>query len=218
MTDKPPIVILLHGLGRRASAMATMAHALEAEGFETWSTDYPSTTTPIDKIARRIARQIRGRFPKRQLHAVTHSLGGIVFRHLKDDRLDWKRAVLIAPPNQGSAVAMALAHNPMFHLLAGPAGGALAGATKVSHPWPFPPCPFGIIAGTKQKALLNPTSWISHRIFDPATEHDGTVAVEETKLEGMAGFVTVDATHTTITDDPQVQTLAIKFLKGGVFE
>ena len=73
--------------------------------------------------------------------------------------------------------------------------------------WPFPPAPFAVIAGTRRRSWANPTSWISHRIFDRATGHDGTVAVTETKLDGMAAFETIDASHTTIMHDPRVHAL-----------
>lgn len=198
--------------------MDRMAAALEAADLETWSIDYPSTSMTIEDIARRVSRHLHKEHPERKLYAVTHSLGGIVLRHLKRPRLNWKRAVLIAPPNGGSAVAAALAGNPIFQALAGPAGGALGRAAGVTKPWPFPPCPFGIIAGTRAFARGNPTSWISGRLFAKGDPNDGTVTVEETKLVGSADHVTVDATHTTIVDEPEVQALTIRFLKSGLFK
>lgn len=216
--EKPPVVVLLHGLGRRATMMVRIELALEATGFESLTLGYDSTTDEIPTIAERLADLIHGQCANRPLHVVTHSLGGIVFRHMKDERLDWRRAVLVAPPNGGSAVAAALSDNPIFQALAGPAGGALAGANGVdASAWPYPPCPFGVIAGTRRRSLANPTSWISHRIFPKGAEHDGTVAVDETKLDGMAAFATVDASHTMIMDDDRVHALVIKFLKDGVF-
>ena len=41
--------------------------------------------------------------------------------------------------------------------------------------------------------------------------------VEESQLEGMAAFETVDANHTTIMNHPRAQALAISFLRDGVF-
>jgi triacylglycerol esterase/lipase EstA (alpha/beta hydrolase family) len=152
---------------------------------------------------------------------VTHSLGGIIFRHLGDG-LHWKRAVMLAPPNNGSAIARAVSAAPatarVFRYLRQTTLGGLAGPAGTSREWPFPPAPFAVIAGTKRFAAVNPTSWWSHRIFGKDEEHDGTVAVEETKLEGMASFATVKASHTTIMDEPAVHELVITFLRNGYFK
>lgn len=215
--DKDPVVILLHGLARNAGSMATLARAIEAGGFETRAYDYPSTRLPIDRLARRLASRIRQDFKDRKLHAVTHSLGGIVLRHMRDDRLRWQRIVMLAPPNQGSAVAESLA-GLMFDFAFGPAGGALGRAVKLEKPWPFPPAPFAIIAGTRARDVRNPTSvLVSHRVFTEGEAHDGTVAVAETKLPGMAAFATIDAAHTTIMDEPEAHRLALAFLRTGAF-
>lgn len=220
-----PAVILLHGLGRGAGSMTGLATALQAAGFkDTRSYDYPSTSLPIDKLARRLASRIRQDWKDRPLHAVTHSLGGIVLRHMRDDRIRWRRIVMLAPPNAGSEVAAALANGgpftaAAFKLAFGPAGGGLAGASGATgKPWPFPPAPFGIIAGTRKRDAKNPTSvLVSHRVFGDDVEHDGTVAVHETKLDGSAAFITIDASHTTIMDEPAVHRLVAGFLRRGVF-
>jgi hypothetical protein len=43
------------------------------------------------------------------------------------------------------------------------------------------------------------------------------VAVEETRLEGMADFATVDATHTWIVNNPEARRLVVRFLAKGRF-
>lgn len=210
MTEAP-VVVLLHGLARSDASMAGLARACAAAGFETCPIDYPSRDHSIADLTAFVTAEIVARHPGRALHAVTHSLGGIVFRHLQDRRLDWQRAVMIAPPNRGSQIAGALVGNPLFRWFYGPAGRELAGSAE--H-WPAPPCKFAVVAGTRRFAIANPTSWISQRRFGDA-DNDGTVAVDETRLDGMSGFRTVDATHTTIMNDPEVQRLAIAFLRDG---
>ena len=59
---------------------------------------------------------------------VTHSMGGIILRHLRDPRLTWSRAVMLAPPNQGSRLAAGLVRNPLFRWFYGPAGSELRSA------------------------------------------------------------------------------------------
>ena len=208
-----PTVVLLHGLARKHGSMARMAQALAAAGYSTRSIDYPSRHKGIADVAAAIADQLAAELPGRPLAAVTHSLGGILFRHLGDPRLDWRRAVLLAPPNRGSHVAASFAHNPLYRWFYGPAGQELASAAAT---WPPPPAPCGVIAGTRRRAIVNPTSWVSGRVFGPDQDHDGTVAVDETRLDGAA-FTTVFASHTTIMNEPRVQALTVDFLRDGHF-
>lgn len=219
--DDLPTVVLLHGLARRAGSLAGLQRAVEAAGFRTWSCDYPSRRVSIAAAAAEVADRIAAALPGRPLAAITHSLGGLLVRHMRDPRLDWRRIVMLAPPNSGSQVAAALGRHPLFRWFYGPAGQelgigrALAGVEGAEPAWPPPPAPTAIIAGTRRRALVNPTSWVSSRIFPPAAAHDGTVAVDEARLAGAA-FATVDATHTTIMNDPGARELAIAFIRDGV--
>ena len=75
-----------------------------------------------------------------------------------------------------------------------------------------------MIAGTRSLALTNSTSWTVGRRFPPGVANDGTVAVEETKLAGMAAFAEVDATHTWIMNSPDVHRhWCIGYLRDGRF-
>ncbi len=209
MTE-PPTVVLLHGLARRAGSLAAMGRALQDAGFPIFACDYPSRRAPIAEAAARVADRIAEALPDRPLAAVTHSLGGVLLRHMRDPRLDWQRIVMLAPPNQGSQVAAALAGTRWFRWFYGPAGQELAGDPSS---WPAPPAPAAIIAGTRKRTLGNPTSWVSGRLFAADVEHDGTVAVDEARLPG-APFATVDATHTWIMNHPVARQLTIEFLRG----
>ena len=208
-----PLVVLLHGLARRHGSMAKLGAHLRAHGFETWSQTYPSRRHSITELASALADAIAGTAAGRPISAVTHSMGGIVARHLHDPRLAWDRIVMLAPPNRGSRLAAGLATNPMFRWAYGPAGSELADGGA----WPAPPAPFAVIAGTRARALTNPTSWTLGRRFPPGTPNDGTVAVDETRLDGMAAFAEVDATHTWIMNDARVHTLIVRYLRDGSF-
>lgn len=209
--NERPLVVLLHGLARSHRSMSPMSRALGDAGFETWSKTYPSRKSSILEAARTVADWLASEAAGRPLYAVTHSLGGILVRHMNDPRLRWQRIVMLAPPNQGSRLAQSMAKNPLYRWLYGPAGLELSDASG----WPPPPAPFLVIAGTRRRALSNPTSWTVGRSFPAGVAHDGTVTVEETKLEGMAAFATVDATHTWIMDDAKAQSLAVRFLRDG---
>ncbi|MDQ3366597.1 MAG: alpha/beta fold hydrolase [Myxococcota bacterium] len=208
-----PFVVLLHGMARGHGSMMRLGRILRAEGFDTASRTYPSRRHSIAYLASEVADWIVEQAGERPVHAVTHSMGGVIVRHLRDPRIRWERIVMLAPPNQGSQLAATLLKNPVFRWYYGPAGAELADGSR----WPPPPGPFAVIAGTRGRALTNPTSWTLGRRFAAGTRHDGTVAVEETKLAGMAAFAEIDATHTWIMNDPRVHGLVVRYLQTGTF-
>jgi triacylglycerol lipase len=206
-----PLVVLLHGLARGHGSMARLGKVLRAAGFDTWGRTYPSRRHSISYLAGELADAIAEQAGARPVCAVTHSMGGVIVRHLRDPRIHWQRIVMLAPPNRGSQLAAGLAANPVFRWYYGPAGAELANGST----WPAPPAPFAVIAGTRSRALTNVTSWTMGRRFAAATKNDGTVAVEETKLDGMAAFAEVDATHTWIMNHPEVHAYVIRYLRDG---
>ncbi len=208
-----PLVVLLHGLARGRGSMEKLGAYLREHGLETWSHTYPSRKHSLAYLATAMTELLVERAAGRPLCAVTHSMGGVLVRHLHDPRLQWQRIVMLAPPNRGSRIAAGLVRNPVFRWFYGPAGAELADASR----WPAPPAPFAVIAGTRHLAVSNVASWTVGRWFPAGTAHDGTVAVEETKLEGMAAFAEVDATHTWIMNAPRVQSLVALFLRTGSF-
>ncbi|CAN5743028.1 alpha/beta fold hydrolase [soil metagenome] len=208
-----PLVVLLHGLARGHGSMARLGKALRAEGFETWSRTYPSRKHSLSYLAGEVAEWIHEHAGDRPVSAVTHSMGGVIVRHLHDPRIRWERIVMLAPPNHGSRLAAGLVANPVFRWYYGPAGTELADGSQ----WPQPPAPFAVIAGTRSRALTNVTSWTMGRRFPAGSRNDGTVAVDEARLEGMSAFAEVDATHTWIMNDPRVQRLVIEYLRTGAF-
>ena len=215
-----PLVVLLHGLARRHGSMSNLGSFLHRAGWDTWARTYPSRQLPIVEAAAQVADWIAEAAGDRPLHAVTHSMGGIIARHLHDPRLNWQRIVMLAPPNNGSAIASVMQDNPLYRWFYGPAGRDLADSTA----WPAPPAEFAVIAGTRQFAFTNPTSWTLGRRFASggrtggSEPSDGTVAVRETKLEGMAAFAEVDAPHTWIMNDARVKRMVDRFLRGGSWE
>ncbi len=208
-----PLVVLLHGLARGQGSMAKLGTFLRKQGFDTWSHTYPSRRHSITYLAGAVGEQLLEAAGERPLYAVTHSMGGILVRHLQDPRLHWSRIVMLAPPNQGSRLAAGLVRNPLFRWFYGPAGSELADASA----WPAPPAPFAVIAGTRSRALSNVTSWTVGRRFPAGVANDGTVAVEETKLPGMSAFAEVEATHTWIMNSPNVHRLVLAYLRQGAF-
>jgi pimeloyl-ACP methyl ester carboxylesterase len=210
-----PVVVFLHGLGRTHRSLEGLRRAVADAGHETWAETYPSREMVIAELAAQMAARIREALPGRELVAVTHSLGGILVRHMRE-LLPWKGAVMLAPPNQGSRVAHRLsAESRLVRWLMGPTIVELGDPAG----WPAPPEPFGVIAGTSGATIGNPPSWVieAKKIHPPDAPHDGTVAVAETRLDGMAAFATVAASHTWIMDHPETRRLVLDFLREGRF-
>jgi len=214
-----PVVVLLHGLARTRFSLLGLAGHLERAGFTTWSRTYPSRTLSIAASADQIADAIARELPAdRPLAAVTHSLGGILIRHVAQ-RVPFTRVVMLAPPNQGSRLSRALRDRPIYRWFFGHAGQELAAIAEAG-PWPALPPSTAVIAGTAAKASWNPTGWFSRRarIFAPGEPNDCTLAVVETQLDGMAAFATVDASHSWIMDHAAARALVVRYLETGAMD
>ncbi len=209
-SDKP-VVVLLHGLARTHRMMSRLAAHLGDAGYETWAKTYLSRKHDLPTLVRWVEDQLRADLGHRPLFAVTHSLGGILVRHLSD--LPWRGAVLVAPPNHGSIAAMTFRQSAFLAAFWGKVAPSLAD----SRGWPPPPKPFAVIAGTRAVSITNPPSLGTRllRVFPDDAPNDGTVMVSETRLEGMADFATVDANHTWIMRHPATLAMVLNFLERG---
>lgn len=206
-------VVLLHGLARTAASMTPVAEALRGD-YVVVNVDYPSREAPVAVLAERavgdgVARC--GGLGARPVHFVTHSLGGILVRHYLTAHAlpELGRVVMLAPPNAGSEVVDALRDMPGFLAYNGPAGLEL-GTDAASVPRRLGPATFslGVIAGTVSYSPL------ATLLPEP---NDGKVSLASTRLEGMADFLAVPATHTFIMGDEVVLGAIRRFLRDGHF-
>ena len=149
-----------------------------------------------------------------RVDVVTHSMGGIVLRAavalgvVPAEALH--RVVMLAPPNQGSALADRLRDFLVYRLATGPAGQQI-GTDDESVPrrLPAPPFELGVIAGRRSN---NP---LFGRVL--GTESDGKVTVASAQVDGMRELVVVDRAHTFIMWAPDVLAHIFSFLEHGRF-
>ena len=207
---KGETVVLLHGLGRTSLSLAWAESRLKRAGFQPVNIGYPSRRRGIPELARFVAERLP-RGTGERVHFLTHSMGGIVLRYLRRQELvkNLGRVVMLSPPNQGSQLAERLKAYPLFKLALGPAVEQL-GIDEGSVPRGLGPVDFelGIIMGDR------PYNPLTHLI---AGENDGTIAVNEARVEGMADFLVVHCGHTFIMNDSTVLQEAIHFLEHGRF-
>ncbi|HDP80084.1 MAG TPA: alpha/beta hydrolase [Spirochaetes bacterium] len=208
------LVVLLHGIMRSPRSMGAIQRRLESGGYDVLNFGYPSTSEPIETIAGMLDAKLRG-LPKkkgRTIHFVTHSMGSIIVRyylaHYKTRGLG--RVVMIAPPNRGSFLATYLMSWPPYRWFFGEAGQQLARSPDaLPNTLPPPKCEFGVIAGgLGKKRGFNP--------FIPG-DNDMTVAVEETRLEGMKDFILIRSQHSMLLYNNKVIENIAAFLKDGKF-
>ncbi len=208
-------VVLLHGLGRGARSMAKIERTLKKNGYSTCNVKYPSRGHRVEDLVDKFVMpqlQTRVSLKTDTVHFVTHSMGGLLVRYLlhEHDIPHLGRVVMLSPPNQGSEVADKMGSWWLYRTVTGPAGQQLKTA-----PASFPTqlgratFPVGIITGSK---TINP---IFSRMI-PGND-DGAVSIEGAKLDGMADFLVVSASHSLIMRNAEVIRQILHFLRHGAF-
>jgi len=208
-------IILLHGLARTRRSMNKAAKLLAAYGYQIINVDCPSRSADISLLAQKYISQavkqcdVKG---VKKIHFLTHSMGGILLRdYLASHTIDrMGRAVMLAPPNQGSEVVDKLGGWKLFYTLNGPAGLQL-GTDSNSVPNRLGPVNFelGVIAGNKTINFLLST-------LIPEV-NDGKVSVSRAQVAGMKDFIVMPYTHPFIMRRKAVIGQALHFIQQGTF-
>ena len=213
-------VVLLHGLGRSPLAMAGLGRFLRRQGFQVVNQGYPSRQQSIPELCRQLFHDLIPHLTGAQrIHFVTHSMGGILLRyglqHWQVPRHRLGRAVMLAPPNQGSEVVDLLRRWPLIPRIMGPAFLQL-GTDESSVPQQLLqrennqlPIEVGVIAGSRS---IEPWS----ALWLPG-ENDGKVSVARSQHPAMKDFCVLDVNHTFIMNDQNVRQQIVHFLRQGEF-
>jgi len=208
-------VILLHGIVRTSRSMNKLQASLLADGYKVTNWSYPSRSQSINILAEEAipgAIETCADPSVQRINFVTHSMGAILIRYYlaNHEVEDLGRVVMLSPPNQGSELVDIWSVWPGFELINGPAGYQL-GTDENSLPLQLGPANFevGIITGNN---TTNPL----FSLLIPGDD-DGKVAVERSRLEGMADFLVVPEAHSFIMRDDAVIRQSAHFLKYGHF-
>lgn len=199
-------VVLLHGLWLRSAAMGYLGRRLQAAGFATHAFDYSSIHDGVDAAGAALAacvRKISG-----TVHLVGHSLGGVLAATIvqrQPDLIDG-RIVCLGSPLNGSAAARGLRRWPGG---AGLLGRSMEFLERGLPPWQGTPA-LGMIAGRLPIGL----GFLLGGLHGP---HDGTVAVAETRLQGLTDHRVIPAAHTGLVYSDLAAGLVAGFLRKGVF-
>lgn len=202
-------VIVAHGLWMPALSTGLLRHRLAAAAFTPYAFAYPTLRGALHENVQRL-RQFAERTPGDRLHFVGHSLGGVVIVGMlaASDLERVGRIVCLGSPFAGSRVAAFFARTHRGRAFIGKslsehlARGGLHGWDRAYD--------LGIIAGTRRLGF-------GRLIEKLPGDHDGTVAVEETRLPGAKAHLSLPVTHTQLLFDGTVARQTIHFLRHGVF-
>jgi pimeloyl-ACP methyl ester carboxylesterase len=215
-------VLILHGLFRSRSAMASISKSItDAGGYTVFCMSYPTTRGSVDAHARSLDSVVRSLEGITEVNFIGHSLGNLVVRHWLNDFMgaertlpkgqSFGRMVMLAPPNHQPQIATKLIRGAVANFVAGPAAEELArGWDNLGPRLATPHFEFGVLAGGKGDG----------RGYNPILpgDDDGVVTVESTRLAGARDFRLLPVLHSFFMNDRRVQEFAVRFLQHGHFE
>lgn len=209
---KEGTVVLVHGFMSVSKSMTLLSHSLTKRGWKTKNWGYKSrkeTLSVHGAELNKLLNQIATENPGKPISFVTHSMGALVVKsalNQKDCPVEAKqgRAVLIAPPANGSIYARKLYKNALSKYILGKEAGHQLMTTPRSgfdNIGQFPKeMPILIISGT---AGLNP--------LIPEI-NDGKVGLSETCLKTPHYHKTIFAGHSWICQTPTTIKFTNRFL------
>ena len=201
-------IVLVHGLWFGSWAMAVLARRLEKRtGLPVRRISYRSTRGELDDHAESLRRFALASGASRQ-HFVGHSLGGLVILKMLADTPGAPpgRVVLLGSPLKGSRVARKARRIPGFGAMTGSIQGALTRGFD-SHQAGRE---VGMIAGSRPVGL-------GLFVGGLGAPGDGTVALDETRVEWLTEHAVLPVTHTGLVYSKNVAEMTGRFLETGGF-
>ncbi|CAG4976502.1 MAG: hypothetical protein LOX98_09945 [Lysobacter sp.] len=200
MTDR---VLLLHGLWMPRASMAWHARRLRRAGRTPHIFSYATVAGGPEAALPALVEHLR-----EPTDVIAHSLGGLVVVHALQANPDLPvgRIVCLGSPLCGSAAAGGMARLPLGAASLGRSAGLLR---RGCDPWRGPG-ELGMIAGSTALGLGQVFGHFQGR-------SDGTVAVAETRLEGLADHIVLPVSHSGMLLSPEVSRQALHFLAHGSF-
>ena len=189
--------------------MTVLRRRLEPRGFRVVSFSYPSVTRSLEANTAALEAYL-DTVAGDTVHLVGHSLGGLLICALLERRLPARlgRIVCLGAPFKGSLTAARAARWP--------GGKGLIGAclADVNARGGFTRVP----AGAEVGSIAGRTPLGVGRLLGPFPgPHDGTVAVHETKVDGLADHVVLPVSHFSLLWSASVAEQTEHFLLHGRF-
>jgi len=206
-------VVVIHGALRSQAGLWPIVWFLRRQGFDARAFGYATRRETLAQHGERlegfIAGWLKGQVPG--LGILTHSMGGLVARAYlarpgAQAQSRRQRVVMLAPPNQGAALAARMRGFRPFHWLYGAAAEELQPERASGLGAPPASAELLILAGGRHGSEVG----YSRRI---PGNNDGLVGVAETALPGVTPEF-VGGVHSTLQWRPTVLRRAAEFLAG----
>ncbi len=205
---KQETVVLIHGIWMNGLDMSLLAWRIKQGGYKVNFYRYRSVNRNPGYNALLLQELVQG-INTPIIHFVCHSLGGLVIRHLFFDYPQQKpgRVVTLGTPHKPSHCAYRLSQHLIGEWMLGKSveNGLLGNAP----PW----------QGTHELGSIAGDLRFGLGVMIPGLPkpNDGSVSVEETRIDHMKDHVTVHASHTGLLFSPAAATHCISFLEHGRF-
>lgn len=198
-------VLLVHGIWNARSWLAPLARRMRAEGFDVDTFGYASIFGGPEPAIRALARRLE---QGPAVHLVGHSLGGLIGLEAlrRTPGLPVRRMVCLGSPLCGSGAARSLGRSAWTAPVLGRSGALLQTGCG---PWDGA-VPVAMVAG-------NVARGVGRLLTRFDGDSDGTVAVAETHLPGLAAHCVVPASHTGLVFSADAARQAAAFLREGRF-
>jgi pimeloyl-ACP methyl ester carboxylesterase len=207
------VIVYVHGLWLHGAESVFLRRRLARDlKGEARTFAYPSVAADVSTNARALAEYLAA-IRADTLHLVGHSLGGLVIFKLFEDAearvgLPPGRIVLLGSPLRGCRAAQNFSRLPLAKQIMG-AGVGEELLVRRERRW-NQARPLGIIAGDLGIGLGR----LAGALGGPS---DGTILVEETRLDGAADRVVLRVSHTGLLFSGAVARAAGAFLRTGRF-
>lgn len=208
-------VVVIHGALRSRAGLWPVVLYLRRRGFQAVAFGYNTRRDPLAAHAARLEAfldtWLAGQ-PVPVLGILTHSMGGLVARAYLDRpgaarHALRQRVAMLAPPNQGAALAARMQGFSPFRWLYGAAARELHPERCSGLPLPPPSAEVLVLAGGKRAGERGYLPWI-------AGNNDGLVSVAETALPGVEPEL-IGGSHSLLQWRPSVLARAATFLASG---
>lgn len=200
-------VLLVHGLWMRSFSMRWLATRLRGQGFETELFGYYSLLQDTDAVVARLAG-VMAQNPG--ANVLAHSLGGLLSLRAAElvGAAGVGRIVCLGSPLAGSQAAASIVARI-------PAGASLVGHNRALLAAGIDHVPAGLQVGAVAGCVPRGLGGV---VAHFACEHDGTVAITETRVPGLADHTVVHASHSGLLFSDAAARRSTEFLRHGRFQ